>query len=65
MNAKTITSRDKQWTFHMCGDTWVTSVTHNPTGRTIPARASLATIRKRIASGELLRVLDERQPVAA
>jgi hypothetical protein len=52
-----MTSRDKQWTYHMCGDSWVRDVTHNPTGRTMPGRASIATMRKRAASGELLRML--------
>lgn len=60
VEAKTITSRDGQWTYTVCGGNWVVTATHVPTGRSMPARASLTTVRKRAASGELLRVLNEQ-----
>lgn len=58
-SGKTITSRDGQWTLTMCGDSWVTGVTHNPTGRTVPGRASVAAVRRRIADGQMLADLDQ------
>lgn len=61
MTDKTIYTRDGVWAYAMCGDTWVRDVTHRPTGRTMPGRASLPTIRRRAASGELLADLDARE----
>lgn len=56
---KIIYSRDGQWAYTMCGESWVADATHLPSCRTFPMRASLAKTRKLAATGALLTMLNE------
>lgn len=49
-----ITSRDGLWRFTMCGSSRCVTVTHLPTGETLPMNRSIGAVRDEIRSGRLL-----------
>lgn len=57
MTTKTIRSRDGLWDYWVADSDRVVAVTHLPSGEHMKVDDSLRTIRKRVASGDMLRTI--------